>query len=105
MRYLSFSILLFVTGCGVANPYTSVSYTSTGFKVYNSKDVSVTLKNAKYNPDSHEASIEELIILDTASTVRSANVEQLNAVTNQIKEAMAPISKALDKIPSVPAAP
>ncbi len=75
-----------LTGCAVeglhsANPRTIVRAGSFAFE--NGKDVSATLESGRFDPQSRAFEIKNLEILDTASTVRRANAEQIDALARE----------------------
>ena len=90
-RYLILLVAgLLMSGCGVeglhtANPKTIVRVKPLQRQVelFNSKDTSVTLKKLTYDPETGLFVLEDLEITDEASSVRQANVEQINALAIQ----------------------
>jgi hypothetical protein len=86
MRYLVFGMgLVFWSGCGVeglhnANPATRISADAGGFTFSNNKDVSVKLEEGSYDPATKMLVLKNLEIVDSASTVRNANVNQIDAL-------------------------
>ena len=74
-----------LTGCGVANPRTEISYGPFGFSLHNSKDVTIRVKKAGFNAETKDFEVEDLEVFDDASSVRIANVEQLKLVNEQIR--------------------
>jgi len=82
--------LLLLVGCGVegihsANPTTVLRVNPLNREVYisNNKDVDVSVANLSYDPETKAFIIEDLKILDQASTVRQANVDQITAIGQQ----------------------
>jgi hypothetical protein len=72
-------------GCGVeglhnANPATRISADGGGFTFSNNKDVSVKLESGEYDPVTKKLVLKNLEITDSASTVRNANVNQIDAM-------------------------
>lgn len=84
--FAALAVLLFLAGCSLpANPKTRIQANAWGWTFENSKDVEILLKNAKADVDTGNIEIEELQIRDNASEVRRANVEQIQAYTEQVR--------------------
>lgn len=74
-----------VCGCGVLHPQTKVWGGVLGWGFSDGKDNDVSIKGARYNPDTHEFAMDELTIVNSASRPIAANVEQLRLVNEQIR--------------------
>jgi hypothetical protein len=76
-----------VAGCGVADPTTrfTVSPLTGEITFEDKKDNTIDVQNFVYNPDTRAISFDSLTVQNTASTVRIANVEQLQAVADQMR--------------------
>jgi hypothetical protein len=85
--------VVLVGGCSLpANPKTEFNYGPVRF--YDSKDNDVEINNLTINPETGMYSVEKLTIRNNASDVRRANVEQIQAYTEQVK-AMAAMTQSL----------
>lgn len=94
MRVAILASALCVAGCSLpANPRTEISYGPFGFHLHNSKDVGIKLKKASYDPATKRFDVEDLEFTDDASTVRRANVEQINAYTEQVRATTAMLTQ------------
>lgn len=104
-----FFCLILLTGCseGVqplwsqAKPETIINFNpvSKTVHLHNSKDVNIKIKKIQVKTEKGtEALVEDLEIQDSASTVRTANVEQLKAATELTKVAMEPVNKLADAV-------
>lgn len=90
-RYLLLSVGLLackccLPGCGVegihnANPQTIVRAGSFSFE--NGKDVTATLEHGVFDPSTKAVELKNLQIVDNASAVRKANVEQIDALARE----------------------
>lgn len=80
-----FTLVGLAGGCAAlpANPRTEIGTWS--WKFHNSKDVSIELDEASYNPQTKEGKLKGLQIIDNASDVREANVQQMVAMAEQIR--------------------
>lgn len=109
MKNLMVSLLLafafLCAGCMPEKATTQVGGGAFGWNFKDSKDNDVSIKNAKYNPSTSEASVEDLTIRNNASDVNRtlaemmlANAEQWKAVaehTRALTDGMAKISASL----------
>jgi len=98
-----FLALLPLAGCGLpANPKTRIGVGPFGgWSFENSKDVAILLKNAHANVKDGSLDIEELQIEDNASAVRKANVEQLQAYTEQVRAVTLMFQQMTDAIAAI----
>lgn len=94
--------LFALPGCtAFSSPETRIRYDSWGFELTNSKDVSVKVQGAKYDPTTHAFSVDSLEFADTASEVRLANVQQMMAYNEQLRthgENIAKIANAVNQL-------
>ncbi len=78
-----------IGGCGIeglhsANPSTRITADPWGgFSFRNNKDVNIDLAKGSYDPSTKALIIEGLKVVDSASTVREANVQQIDAVSRE----------------------
>lgn len=97
MRLVIALSLCLLAGCALpANPRTEIGYGAiSGFHLMNSKDVTIKAKKIGYQGGEFIA--EDLELVDEASAVRRANVEQMTAYTEQIK-AMGTAVEAVSRV-------
>ena len=89
--YILAAAILAASGChsleGVTNANPKTGFRSSpfgGVSFENSKDVSVKIGTMKWNPDTKQFELSNVLIMDTASVVRTANVGQKDAQAREI---------------------
>lgn len=104
MRIFWLAMLLLVCGCSLpANPHTSVGVNpwSGTVEFYNSKDMAIHVEGVEYDNSTKAFKLAKLDIVDNASDVRRANVEQIAAYTEQVKATTAMMTQMTQSIASM----
>ena len=110
MRWIAFVTIMILggcvwTGCGMITPTTEVrggqSFGSPYFELKSTKDESVSLNKATYNPETKEIEIEGLEINSASSPVIRENVQQMLAFVEQQRAANEGISIAMTGIANI----
>lgn len=79
--------------------YFSVDPISRKIEFHNSKDVEFTVEEVVARKGDAEMIVKNLAVKDTSSSVRTANVEQINAAAGVTREIMAPVRDIAQRIP------
>lgn len=90
MRFGLFILAAVLAACGgctaFSDPRTEISASPLwGFKLHDSKDHVVELRDAEYDPETKRFKVGQLTINGDASTVRLANVQQMDAYNRQLE--------------------
>ena len=101
MAAMAFPIGGCLTGCGAIKPHTKFGMGMFGWNLSDTKDNDIEVKNARYDPKTHEFSVESIVIRNNSSDVMTANVAQMQQITEQMKEINIGTALWMDMIKSV----
>lgn len=98
------ALLCLTPGCSLpANPHTSVGFNpwSHTIEFYDSKDNEIEIAGLTYSRETGDFKLERMAIRNNASDVRRANVEQINAYTEQVKATTAMMTQMTASLASM----
>ena len=104
MYWLALLVIGSCAGCwGPSNPYTElkVNPITKTFSFYDNKDNDVTIEGLEIDGDTKSGKLASMTLVNAASPVRLANVEQLNAYTEQVKVVTQAMTNMIQVLPEV----